>query len=330
MKTDDLENRMYKHAELVKSIITVPFDIKGEETIMVKRNYNVKRIVLIAAAAICLIGTTVFASYKLLGPKDVADALGDSKLAQYFEKEGSVSQTVTDGGYKATVLGVASGANLSKFESSSWKLFPERTYAVVAIEKADATAMTFDDDILVTPLIEGLSPWQYNIFTMNGGYTADIIDGVLYRIIEFDDIEYFADRNVYMAVISGGSLNNSVYSFDETTGAIAPKDDYSGTNILIKLELDKSKADPEKAAEYLKKSAEAQNTQDSDAQPAETEDTENVEVTQEMLESAPGETESAGEVVTQGIIGNETTETEGTKEVIITQEMIEKALEKNK
>ena len=153
----------------------------------------------------------------------------------------------------ANVLGIASGENLSKFESSSWELFPEKTYAVVAVEKTDGSPMSFDDQILVTPLIEGLRPWEYNIFTMNGGYTADIIDGVLYRIIEFDNIEYFADRNVYIAVLSEAFPDNTAYSFDETTGAIAPKDDYNGTNILIKLELDKSKADPKKAMEYLNK-----------------------------------------------------------------------------
>ncbi len=58
---------------------------------------------------------------------------------------------------------------------------------------------------------------------------------------------------MYIAVLSEAFLDNTAYSFDETTGAIAPKDDYNGTNILIKLELDKSKADPKKAMEYLNK-----------------------------------------------------------------------------
>ena len=58
---------------------------------------------------------------------------------------------------------------------------------------------------------------------------------------------------MYIAVLSEAFLDNTAYSVDETTGAIAPKDDYNGTNILIKLELDKSKADPKKAMEYLNK-----------------------------------------------------------------------------
>lgn len=254
MKISDLEKRLQDHASITKSVIAAPFDFESEELNMSKiKHRSIKRSVLIAAAVICLVGTTVFAAFRLLSAKDVANKLGDTRLAGYFEERGAVSETVADGEYKATVLGVATGENLSKFKSSSWEIFPERTYAVVAVEKTDGSPMTFDDNILVTPLIEGLRPWQYNIFTMNGGYSADVIDGVLYRIIEFDNIEYFADRNVYMAIVSEMFLDNKPYSFDENTGAIAPRDDYDGTNILIKLNLDRAKANPEKAAEYLDK-----------------------------------------------------------------------------
>lgn len=253
MKISDLENRLQKHTKIIKSSITTSFNIESEDLIMSKRTYNTKQIVFIAAAIICLIGTTAFASLHLMTAKDVANTIGDTTLAQYFNEQDTVSETVTDGKYKATVLGITSGENLSKFKSSSWEIFSERTYAVVAVEKSDGTEMNFDDQILVTPLIENLNPFQYNIFTMNGGYTADIIDGVLYRIIEFDNIEYFADRTVYMAVLSDAFLNNSSFAYDEITGKITPKDDFDGTNILIKLDLDKSKADPQKAQKYLNK-----------------------------------------------------------------------------
>ena len=253
MKISKLEKRLKKHAKITKSIMRSPFDTEREEPVMTKRNCNFKKILIIAAAALCVIGTSVFAAFHLMSAKETVNALGDSKLAQYFSKQGSVSDTVTDGSYKATVLGIASGENLSEFKSSSWDMFPERTYVVVAIEKADGSAMTFDDSILVTPLIQGLNPFQYNIFTMNGGCISDIIDGVLYRIIEFDSIEYFADREVYMAVLSEAFINNKSYSYDDATGEITPVNDYNGTNILIKLKLDKSKADPKKAKEYLDK-----------------------------------------------------------------------------
>lgn len=289
MRSSDFEKRLQEHARITKSVIEAPFNIEREKVNMTNtKNKNVKRTVLIAAAIACLIGTTVFAAFRLLGAKEVARTLGDTKLAQYFDEKGTVSDTITDGDYKATVLGIASGKELSKFKSSSWDVFPERTYAVVAVEKSDGSAMTFDDEILITPLIEGLAPWKYNIFTMNGGYIADIIDGVLYRIVEFDNIEYFADRDVYMAVLSESFLSNKPYSFDEKTGRIAPRKDYDGTNILIKLNLDKSKANPEKAAEYLEKLKEISNQSDENTE-AEIEDTEEIAITQDMLEAVENE-----------------------------------------
>lgn len=286
MKISDFEKRLTEHAKITKSVIATPFDIKSEEINMQKKDTkNIKRVLLIAAVITCLIGTTVFAAIHLLSAKDVAKALGDTKLAQYFNDRGTVSDTVTDGGYKATVLGIASGKDLSNFKSSSWDIFPERTYAVVAIEKTDGSPMTFDDEILVTPLIEGLKPWQYNIFTMNGGFFADIIDGVLYRIIEFDNIEFFADKDVYMAVVSDSFLDNTPYSFDDKTGKIAPKPDYKGTNILIKLNLDKSKADPKKASEYLDKLNENSDIENENQSETE-EDTEEIIITQDMVDKA--------------------------------------------
>lgn len=113
--------------------------------------------------------------------------------------------------------------------------------------------MTYDDEILITPLIEGYEPWIYNIFTMNGGYSENIIDGILYRIIEFDNIEYFADRSVYLAVLNNGFYNINAYNYDIKTGLITRNNDYNGTNILFNLDMDKSKANPQKAKEYISK-----------------------------------------------------------------------------
>lgn len=258
MKTNDFEERLRQHSQITKSVMKTPnINVNSEEITMVKKDVKFKRIAVLVAAVVCLVGTSVYAAIHLMNAKEVADSLGDKKLAGFLNSDENAYDTVSDGKYSATVLGIVSGENLSDFESSSWEIFAERTYAVVAVERTDGSFMTYDDEILVTPLIEGLSPWKYNIFSMNGGYVANIIDGVLYRIIEFDSVEYFADRNVYIAVVSEPFLNNNSYSFDEATGKISPKEDYDGTNILIKLNLDNSKADPEKAREYLDKLNEA-------------------------------------------------------------------------
>lgn len=63
------------------------------------------------------------------------------------------------------------------------------------------------DPFFVSPLIKGLKPWQVNITTMNGGYSEAVIDGIMYRLIECDGVEMFADRGVYLAVSNGSSFS---------------------------------------------------------------------------------------------------------------------------
>lgn len=215
---------------------------------------KVSKTILLAAALICILGTTVFATVQHLTAKQAANVLGDSQLAKHFnEEEKELYNAVTDGNYTARLLGITSGANLSQFQSTDWDTYPERTYAVVSIAKTNGEAVTYEDSILVSPLIEGFAPWQYNIFTMHGGYLEQIVDGILYRIIEVDSLEYFADKHVYLAVVDSPFLSNEPFCFDEETGSISENKSYDGTNILFELNLDKSKANPAKAAEYLEK-----------------------------------------------------------------------------
>ena len=89
-----------------------------------------------------------------------------------------------------------------------------------------------------------------------------------------------------MAVLSEPFLDNTSYSFDGKTGAIAPMKDYKGTNILIKLKLDKSKANPEKAAEYLDKLNKSEQSSDNTGKTESNADTKEIIITQDMIESA--------------------------------------------
>lgn len=249
MKISELENRLHEHAGIARYSVAAPFDIEREDLCMKSNKYNIKKIALVSAVIACILLTSVFAASIFLSPDELANKFGDTKLAGHFDE--IVSETEVDGEYKATVLGIASGEKISNFENFAWDVYPDRTYVAVAIEKADGSAMTYDDEILVTPLIEGLKPHQYNIVTMHGSYTAQVIDGILYRIIECDSIEWFADKNLYLAVTDVAFLDNSQYNMDSKTGNIFANTDYDGTNILFELELDKSKANPQKAAEYL-------------------------------------------------------------------------------
>ncbi len=253
MNLNEFEEKIKAHGQDVKKYITPPFDIEREELNDMKKSRKITTSFLLSAAIICLLAVTVFAAYNYLTAKQVADKFDNHILAENFEDSDMSGEVITDGKYKAVILGITSGKNISEFESSSWEVFPDRTYIAAAVEKTDKSAMTYDDEILVTPLIEGLRPWQYNIFTMNGGRQSQIIDGVLYTIVEFDSIEYFADRHIYLAILDQTFYSTEAYNYDEETGLMSINESYDGTNILFDLKVDKSKADPIKAAEYLAK-----------------------------------------------------------------------------
>lgn len=163
-----------------------------------------------------------------------------------------MNQTVASGGYTFSFLGIASGENLSGFQSDS-QVNPKRTYAVLAIAKTDGTAMAADgsESFFVSPLIKGQKPWQVNITTMNGGYTEFAEGGVLYRLIECDDIEMFADRGLYLCVSTSDFYDKNAFTYDEETGEITTNPDYSGACALFDLPLDPAKADRAKADAYL-------------------------------------------------------------------------------
>lgn len=247
----ELESCLHIHAEKTKSVMATPFNIKTEEFEMTKKRHTIKKSILLAAAITCLLGITAFAAIHFLTPSEVAQSLGDNKLSISFESNDYNVQTITDEKYTASLLGVVSGKYLSDFKGSAWNIMPERTYAVVAIEKTDKTPMTIGEPIIVTPLIQGLKPWEYNIASMHGSYTEDVIDGILYRIIEMDSIECFANQKIYLAVVDSLFIANEHFDINNETGEITANNDYVGTNILFELSVDKSKANPEEASKYL-------------------------------------------------------------------------------
>ncbi|GIO42747.1 hypothetical protein J41TS4_25050 [Paenibacillus apis] len=105
-----------------------------------------------------------------------------------------------------------------------------------------------------------------NIATMNGGYSDTVMDGVMYRMIECDQVEVFADRGVYLAISSGTSFySNEAFRFDENTGEVHVREDYSKASLLFDLPLDPAKADRQTAETYLKEllnnSTSTQNTE---------------------------------------------------------------------
>lgn len=217
-----------------------------------------KRKFIMAAAivmVILILPATVYAAYQYLMPKEAAKEMQDNRLSEAFKEDGrEVLKTVTDGPYTVTYLGHVTGESISERTGSAWELFPDRMYVAVAVERTDGTAIKYGDghSIFVTPLVQGLTPWKYNIVTMNGSYMEKIIDGVLYRITECDNIEVFADKKLYLAVSDTPFYSTEAFNYDGSTGEISENNAYKGTNVLFDMKLDSSKADAKKAEAYLK------------------------------------------------------------------------------
>ncbi len=232
-----------------------------------------------ACAIICIlvVPTTIYAAQRLLSPKEVALEVGDDKLSESFEEEGiETYQTETDGVYMVTYLGYVNGKTMSDRTGSAWELNPERTYVATAIERIDGKEISDMDTLFVSPLIQGLKPWVYNIASMNGSYVSTIIDGVLYRIIECDNIEIFSDKKLYLIVSDTPFYSVEAYDYDEETGLLKANEAYEGTNILFNMELDSNKADSEKAEAYIKQledewNSQSETTEDSNARQGMTE-----------------------------------------------------------
>lgn len=219
---------------------------KAEE----KKTMSIKkrRMALTLAAAVIACSATAVAAIKYLSPSEVAKEATDKSLAEAFQSENAVyvNETQEYGGYKVTFLGMVSGKGLSDYAAQSGgEILDDRTYAVTAIEKADGTEMSYDDEVsfLATPVIKGLNPVRFNAFTLNGGYSEFYQDGILYRITECDNVEVFADRGAYLAVMDSMSYNIDAYNFDEATGELTRNENYDGLNALFELPLDESKSD---------------------------------------------------------------------------------------
>ncbi len=229
--------------------------------------------VLVTACILVLCSSTALAVYKYLTPAEVATETNDDTLQKAFLGEDAilVNETQESGGFRITLLGSVAGKNISDFLSTNGKgeVEDDRIYTVVAIERSDGTPMpdTSSDEygkeeFYVSHYIRGLNPRIYSLMSMGGGYTEFVKDGIQYRILEMDNIEMFADKGIYVGVSSGTFYDNDAYLYDEATGEMSRNSSYGGVSVLFDLPIDKSKADPEAAAAYLKAFDDSMNTPD--------------------------------------------------------------------
>lgn len=250
MKLTEFEKRLQDHANSVKDTMAAPFNIEMEEITMTNKSFNMKKAILLIAAIICLIGTTALAAYHLLLPQEIAITAGYEELADVFEKDGTKFNIPLQqsGDYTIQILGLTSGKNLTIFTDAD----EDRSYIVGAVSRTDGGKLGNFEGIQMSPLISGYEPWKVNIFTLNGGKSEFISDDdmVDYFIYECDNIEIFADRTVYISFYEGIAPSAEIFKYN-TDGTIEFNEHYTGVKALFEIPLDKSKSNPEKAAELV-------------------------------------------------------------------------------
>jgi len=235
-----------------------------------KEKHNMKkskigRLGTVAAAvfAIMVFTTSVLAAWHFLRPSEVVEHTGDIALSAAFEGESAINinQSITSGNHTFTLLAVVSGEDITDHPiyNSTGEILHDRTYAVLAIQNADGSPMPSPQDdeyepFMVSPFVRGINPWQANIFTLDGGQHAMVIDGILYIVIDFNDITMFADRGVYLGVNAGGFSAFALmdaFIFNEQTGEITANPYSSRISVIFEIPFDETLADPERAEQFL-------------------------------------------------------------------------------
>lgn len=235
--------------------------VREEKRVEKKKYKRIPAVVLTAALVLGVGSMTTVAAWKYLMPNEVAEKVRDEKLAEAFVSEDAVfvNETQSYGGYHVTFLGIVSGEALTEqIQVTNGSLRADQSHIVVAIENADGTPMpdTSEDafgelEFLVSPFIKGYNPVDYNAFFFGGGHTDIVEDGVLYRIMECDNVEIFADQGLYLGVIDNTFYQREAYLYDEVTGEITRNEAYDGLNALFQLPIDVAKADPVAAKAYM-------------------------------------------------------------------------------
>ena len=255
-------NRMMEQAVPSAALINkTKRKMRKGESVMIKHPLRLAAVMIVA---VMMIATTAFAAWHFLKPSEVADLADDQKLSAAFSSGNAINinATQTAGGHTFTLMSIVSGNDISdQLMFRNGEIRRDRTYAVVAIQKADGSPIlddfeTFaagDNIFYISPYIKGFQPWEINSHTLKGGAFETIADGVKYHLMETDDISIFADRGVYIGITPGRvpPYADGAFILNETTGEIAPNPAFSGVNILFNLPFDISLADPVRAQQYI-------------------------------------------------------------------------------
>lgn len=222
-----------------------------------KRSYRQRsKVVAAVVCTVILLGSgSVYAANHYLNPSQIVDEISaDSTLSKVFADKDAITinETQTSNGYDITLLGLVSGEKLGVYvpDETKKEVSDKHSYAALAISKSDGSKMS-NRNFCVSPLINGEAFTDVNAATLNVGLSWFEKDGVIYELIECDNLEIFADRGVYLSLVDDFGDEVAAFRMDEATGKYHKVGDYAGTSALFTLPLDKDKADTVAADKFL-------------------------------------------------------------------------------
>jgi len=213
--------------------------------------HKVLKTSLIAAAMVVILSISAFAVWKLLLPKEVVQKIGDTALAEAFASKDAITinQSVQTGDYTITLSGIVSGKGLTDYCED---VLSDESYIVASVAYTDGRkiAQAGETGILFTPLVSGYKPWQVNAWTLNGGNSSFVYEGVNYFIFECSNIEIFADHAVYLAAYQGDAPDSSTFIMSKN-GEISFAKEFTAPHAIFTLPLDPAKANSDAVKKLL-------------------------------------------------------------------------------
>lgn len=239
------------------SVLHASEHISLEDIMSEKRSYRQRsKVVAAVVCTVILLGSgSVYAANHYLNPSQIVDEISaDSTLSKVFADKDAITinETQTSNGYDITLLGLFSGEKLGVYmpDETKKEVSDKHSYAALAISKSDGSKMS-NRNFCVSPLINGEAFTDVNAATLNVGLSWFEKDGVIYELIECDNLEIFADRGVYLSLVDDFGDEVAAFRMDEATGKYHKVEDYAGTSALFTLPLDKDKADTVAADKFL-------------------------------------------------------------------------------
>ena len=208
------------------------------------------KVAVLAIAAILILSFSTFAIVSLLSPSQVAEQVKEIELAVLFEENDFEPVTVKGELYSVTFMGMVPSEKFYSYEENGPLVSENRSYAVWAVYRNDGTPLSAIEGspINVIPVADSYRPDA--LFSLGMGGSGTEKDGVLYYLFDYTDLEIFADKGVSLIAFEGIFPTADILTANEK-GEIVYAENYKGFKAVFELDLDKSKADPEAAAELM-------------------------------------------------------------------------------